>query len=95
MTRFLILLFAFISISATIHLGTSLIKDYPQDYFRSPVDHAIKLSGTFGELRPNHFHAGIDIKSKTGKTGQDLVAVADGTVSRINIKSSGLSLIHI
>ena len=89
MTRFLILLFAFISISATIHLGTSLIKDYPQDYFRSPVDHAIKLSGTFGELRPNHFHAGIDIKSKTGKTGQDLFAVADGTVSRINIKSSG------
>ncbi len=89
MTRFLILLFAFISISATIHLGISLIKDYPQDYFRSPVDHAIKLSGTFGELRPNHFHAGIDIKSKTGKTGQDLFAVADGTVSRINIKSSG------
>ena len=89
MTRFLILFFAFISISATIHLGTRLTKDYPQDYFRSPVDHAIKLSGTFGELRPNHFHAGIDIKSKTGKTGQDLFAVADGTVSRINIKSSG------
>jgi len=62
---------------------------YPQDYFRSPVDHAIKLSGTFGELRPNHFHAGIDIKSKTGKIGQKIYAVADGTVSRINIKSSG------
>ena len=89
MTRFLLLLIAFVSISATIHLGTSLTKDYPQDYFRSPVDHAIKLSGTFGELRPNHFHAGIDIKSKTGKTGQEIYAVADGTVSRINIKSSG------
>ena len=89
MTRFLLLLIAFVSISATIHLGTNLTRDYPQDYFRSPVDHAIKLSGTFGELRPNHFHAGIDIKSKTGKTGQDIYAVADGTVSRINIKSSG------
>lgn len=89
MTRFFILLFAFISISATIHLGSSLTKNYPQDYFRSPVDHAIKLSGTFGELRPNHFHAGIDIKSKTGRTGQNIYAVADGTVSRINIKSSG------
>jgi len=65
------------------------LHDYPQDYFRSPVDHDIKLSGTFGELRPNHFHAGIDIKSKTGKIGQNLYAVADGVVSRINIKSSG------
>ncbi len=89
MTRFFILFFAFISISATIHLGTTVVKDYPQDYFLSPVDEEIKLSGTFGELRPNHFHAGIDIKAKGGKIGQDIYAVAEGTVSRINIKSSG------
>ncbi len=89
MIRFLLLLIAFVSISATIHLGSGLRKNYPQDYFRSPVDHPIKLSGTFGELRPNHFHAGIDIKAKSGRTGQDIYAVADGTVSRINIKSSG------
>jgi hypothetical protein len=31
--------------------------------FRSPVDGPIVLAGTFGELRPNHFHAGIDIKT--------------------------------
>ena len=64
-------------------------KQYPQDYFRSPVDHAIKLSGTFGELRPNHLHAGIDIKAKNGRVGQPLYAVADGFVSRINVRTGG------
>ena len=34
-----------------------------QDYV-SPVDFDILLSGTFGELRSNHFHAGIDIKTQ-------------------------------
>lgn len=55
---------------------------YPQDYFRSPVDYAMKLSGTFGELRPNHFHAGIDIKPLKG-VGDNIYAVADGYVSRV------------
>lgn len=55
---------------------------YPQDYFRSPVGYAMKLSGTFGELRPNHFHAGIDIKPLKG-VGDNIYAVADGYVSRV------------
>lgn len=60
--------------------------DYPQDYFRSPIASTIRLSGTFGELRPNHLHAGIDIK---GKVGQSLFAIADGYVSRIKVQSGG------
>ena len=64
-------------------------RSYPQNYFRSPVDHHIKLSGTFGELRPNHLHAGIDIKAKNGKIGQPLYATADGYVSRIKVQSGG------
>ncbi len=61
-------------------------KSYPQDYFRSPVDYTILLSGTFGELRPNHFHAGIDIK---GAIGKPLYSIADGYVSRIKVQSGG------
>ena len=41
---------------------------YPQDTFQSPLDIPIVLAGTFGELRSNHFHSGIDIKDPT-KTG--------------------------
>ena len=33
---------------------------YPKNYFRSPLDIPLVLSGTFGELRSNHFHSGID-----------------------------------
>lgn len=64
-------------------------KDYPQDYFRSPVNTTIRLSGTFGELRPNHLHAGIDIKAYNGKTGQPILAAAEGYVSRVKVQSGG------
>ena len=37
---------------------------YPTNYFGSPLDIPLILSGTFGELRPNHFHAGLDIKTQ-------------------------------
>ncbi|MEO1434197.1 MAG: M23 family metallopeptidase [Bacteroidota bacterium] len=61
---------------------------YPQDYFRSPVDRPITLSGTFGELRSNHFHSGIDIKGSRG-VGEPLYAIADGFISRIAVKPGG------
>jgi Peptidase family M23 len=63
--------------------------DYPQGYFLNPVDDAIRLTGTFGELRPNHFHSGIDIKSKTGGVGQPVFAAADGFVDQIKVQASG------
>ena len=62
---------------------------YPQDAFRSPVDHEIRLSGTFGELRSNHFHAGIDIKSSSGRVGDPLYAIAEATVARVKVQAGG------
>lgn len=59
----------------------------PKNYFRSPVDFKITLSGTFAELRNNHFHSGIDIR--TFSTGKKIYAVADGIVSRIKISAGG------
>lgn len=67
----------------------NVIVEYPQDYFISPVKHTFRLAGTFGELRPNHFHAGIDIKSSNGKVGDPLFAPADGFVSRVKIQGGG------
>lgn len=57
-------------------------------YFQSPLDIPIVLSGTFGELRGNHFHAGIDIKTQ-GVEGKRVLAAADGYVSRIKISPYG------
>jgi murein DD-endopeptidase MepM/ murein hydrolase activator NlpD len=62
--------------------------DYPKDYFRPPLDIPLQLSGNFGELRPNHFHAGFDMKTLQ-KEGLEVHAVADGYVSRIKISTFG------
>ena len=53
-----------------------------------PLDIPIILSGTFGELRPNHFHAGIDIKTK-GSEGFNVYSIGDGYVSRIQVTHGG------
>jgi murein DD-endopeptidase MepM/ murein hydrolase activator NlpD len=61
---------------------------YPTNYFRSPIDFPILLAGGFGDVRQNHFHSGIDIRTG-GEEGKPVYAVADGFVSRINISSTG------
>ena len=62
-----------------------------RDYFRSPLDIPLVLSGNFGELRSNHFHSGIDFKTQ-GRTGLPVFAAADGMVSRIRISAAGFGL---
>jgi hypothetical protein len=61
---------------------------YPQNYFRSPVDIPLFLAGNYGELRSNHFHAGIDVKTQ-GVEGKRIYAIADGFVSKIKIMERG------
>ena len=61
---------------------------YPVDYFRNPLDIDPVIAGTFGELRSNHFHSGIDIKTQ-GKQGLKIYAAADGYVSRIKVAQYG------
>ena len=77
--RLFFLLFSAVTIAQT---------DYPKDYFRSPLDIPLYLSGTFGELRGNHFHTGLDFKTQQ-KEGLNVYAVADGYVSRIKISTWG------
>jgi len=62
--------------------------NYPKDYFSPPLGIPMQLSGNFGELRPNHFHAGFDLKTMQ-KEGLEVHAVADGYVSRIKISTFG------
>jgi len=61
---------------------------YPQNYFRSPVDFSISLAGSFGELRRNHFHSGIDIRTG-GAVGKPVRAAADGYISRVFVNQAG------
>ena len=59
-----------------------------RNYYSAPLKIPFFLAGNFAELRPNHFHAGIDIKTQ-GKTGLPVFAAAGGFVSRIAISPSG------
>ena len=61
--------------------------DYPTDFI-SPLSIPLDFSGSFGELRSNHFHSGLDMKTNS-QQGLDVFAVADGYISRIKISSYG------
>ncbi len=73
----------------TVLLIISAVRLYAQSpEFLFPLDTTAVLSGTFGEFRGSHFHAGIDIKT-FGKVGLPVRAAADGYVSRIKISPYG------
>jgi len=63
-------------------------QNYPTEYFQKPLNIPLILAGTFGELRTNHFHAGLDFKTQQ-KEGFDVMAAAEGYVSRIKISHWG------
>ncbi len=59
-----------------------------KDYFIPPLDIPLAISGTFGELRSNHFHSGLDMKTN-GEEGLNVYASAAGRVSRIKVSHGG------
>lgn len=60
----------------------------PQNYFIPPVDIELYLSGTFAELRTDHFHSGMDIRTGE-REGLNIYAIADGYISRIKVTPGG------
>lgn len=62
--------------------------NYPQNYFRDPLGIPIQLSASFGELRPNHFHMGLDVRTQA-RENLPVYAAADGYVSRVKIEEGG------
>ena len=69
-------------------LTTSLLSAQSAFAPSPPLDIPLVLSGTFAELRGNHFHGGIDIKTQ-GRSGLKIYSVAAGYVSRIAVNPYG------
>ncbi|WP_040303622.1 M23 family metallopeptidase [Algoriphagus machipongonensis] len=67
-----------------------LAQEIDHGYFKSPIKPGGRnyLSGNFAELRPNHFHTGLDYKTG-GVEGEPILAAADGWVYRIKVSSFG------
>jgi hypothetical protein len=63
-------------------------KNYPQGYFCWPVKAAPGLAANFGELRPNHYHMGLDCKTEQ-RENVPIVAAADGYIAKVKIEPFG------
>ena len=82
------ILYTLFLLTFALHTFSQKLEPIDRNYFAPPLKIPFFLAGNFAELRPNHFHAGIDIKTQ-GKTGLPVYAAASGYVSRISISPSG------
>lgn len=53
-----------------------------------PLTVPLVLSGNFGELRGNHFHTGLDMKTQ-GREGLPVLASTDGVLARVKMSPWG------
>lgn len=74
----------FLTVLVFLFIGSKL---YPQQIV-NPLDTPMVLSATFGELRANHFHSGIDIKTDE-ITGKPVRSIEDGYIYRIKVSPYG------
>ena len=84
---FLLIKIALIFKLAHYQISTLSAQNYPQNYFRYPLDSLPNFVSPFGGLRDNHFHSGVDLKTNE-REGFPVLASADGFVSRIKIQST-------
>lgn len=63
-------------------------KQYPLNYFNPPLTIPPQASGSFGELRANHFHSGTDYRTNQ-REGYPVYAAADGYISRARVQIGG------
>ncbi len=70
-----------------IAIQTSILKGQT-DSLRQPLNIAPAVSGSFGEIRNNHFHSGLDFRTK-GKIGYRVYSAEAGFVSRIKVSPIG------
>ncbi|MCK5821117.1 MAG: M23 family metallopeptidase [Bacteroidales bacterium] len=82
--RHIILIIAFLIVS----IGQGNSQNGNKDLFDPPLDIPLILSGNFGEIRSNHFHSGLDFKTK-GQSGYSVFAAADGYITRIKVSAGG------
>jgi hypothetical protein len=80
---FIFLLFSFMSLYSQHEFG-----------WIWPLKREIRLTGNYGELRPNHFHAGLDLA--TGSDPIPVVAIGNGYLYRVKSSTYGYgNALHI
>ncbi|MCW3117397.1 MAG: hypothetical protein JWM28_1479, partial [Chitinophagaceae bacterium] len=80
---FVLTTFIFLSFSLYAQLA-----NHPQNYFRNPLDIPIQLAANFGEIRPNHWHMGLDIRTNQHEN-LPVYAAADGYIAEVRVEPAG------
>ena len=78
----------FLSLFAFLYSAVLFAQMRPEPGIKVPVDIPVNLSGNFGELRPNHFHSGIDFKTQ-GVVGKNIINFDHGWLSRVVVSPWG------
>jgi murein DD-endopeptidase MepM/ murein hydrolase activator NlpD len=68
--------------------GQSPAQTYPRNYFRNPLDIPMQLVANFGELRSNHWHMGLDIRTQQ-RENLPVFAAAEGYISAVSVDATG------
>ncbi len=80
----------FLLLTFTLTAGGQVLPEnrYPKNYFIYPVEAKIGLAANFGELRPNHYHMGLDCRTDQAENKR-VLAAADGYVARVKVEPFG------
>lgn len=63
-------------------------QNYPKGYFRHPLNIPMQLVANFGEIRTNHWHMGLDIRTQQ-RENLPVYAAADGYIARVLVEPGG------
>lgn len=61
---------------------------YPKNYFRHPLNIKMELVANMGEIRTNHWHMGLDIRTQQ-RVNLPVFAAADGYIARVVVEPGG------
>ncbi|MBO7417559.1 MAG: M23 family metallopeptidase [Bacteroidaceae bacterium] len=75
-------------------LGLNAQSQVSTDIYQPPFDFPMVFSGNYGEIRANHFHGGLDIKTQ-GTTGKPIKAQANGYISRIRVNTGSGYVLNV
>lgn len=71
-----------------IHTIIAQAQNYPQNYFRNPLNIPMQLAANFGAVRTNHFHMGLDLRTNS-QENLSVLAAAEGYISRVKVERYG------
>ncbi len=76
------------NINIILFISTFLFSYETKSQYGWPLDSNLQIVSNYGEIRPNHFHSGIDF-STNGTLNKKLHAIESGFISRIKVSSGG------